>query len=239
MTPLTNAPLGIPLAVESIVGEGFTERMGRLGVFVGTTLTRLGESVAVEPVKVRGPRGEAVLSGVWAAKMVVHLDDGRRLPLLECKPGESGHVEGITGQDRIVQSMEALGLVENDRITFLRRLPPMAYNALVDGKTRVRLGEGQASKLLGQTPIGQVQFCGVGVGEDFVVTRILTGESARETFETLNIRPGTHLSLVSVQAGQVMRLGRHHPVVCVTNDGLRLYFQEKDADRILVAPTNE
>jgi hypothetical protein len=69
-----------------------------------------------------------------------------------------------------------------------------------------------------------------------VVTRILAGESARETFAALRIEPGTRLSLTSVQAGQVMRLARHHPVVCVTHDGLRLYFQEKDADRIMVAP---
>jgi len=236
VTPLTKAPLGIPLTVGKIVGQGFGSRMGRLGVFVGTSLMRLGESVTLEPVKVRGPLGEAVLSGSWAAKLVVHLDDDRRLPLLECKPGETGHVEGIIGQDRFAQSIEALGLKENDRITFVRRLPPMAYNVLVDGKTRVRLGEGQASKLLGQTPTGQVQFCGVGVGEDFVVTHILAGENARATFDSLHIKPGTRLSLTSVTAGQVMRLGRHNPVVCATSDGLRLYFQEKDADRILVAP---
>jgi Fe2+ transport system protein FeoA len=236
LTPLTKAPLGISMAVYKVVGRGFGERMARLGVFVGTTLTRLGDAVSVSPVKVRGPLGEAVLSGSWAAKMVVHLDDDRRLPLLECSPGETGHVEGVTGQDRVAESMAALGLTENDRITFVRRLPPMAYNALADGTSRVRLGEGMASKLLGQTPSGLVQFCGVGVGEAFTVTEILAGENARQTFESLGVRPGTRLVLQSVTAGQVMRLARHNPVVCVTGDGLRLYFQEKDADRILVAP---
>jgi Fe2+ transport system protein FeoA len=224
------------MTVGKVVGRGFGQRMARLGVFEGTTLTRLGDAVGVSPVKVRGPAGEAVLSGSWAAKMVVHLDDDRRLPLLECTPGATGHVEGITGQDRVAASMAALGLRENDRVTFLRRLPPMAYNALVDGKTRVRLGEDMASKLLGRTPTGPVQFCGVGVGEEFTVTEILAGENARQTFESLGIRPGTRLSLQNVTAEQVMRLTRHNPVVCVTSDGLRLYFQEKDADRILVAP---
>jgi len=236
LIPLTTARLGMPMTVEKVVGRGFGERMARLGVAVGATLTRLGDAVNVSPVKVRGPLGEAVLSASWAARMVVHLDDDRRLPLLECAPGESGHVEGVTGQDRIAASLAALGLTENDRITFVRRLPPMAYNALADGKVRVRLGEGMASKLLGQTPSGQVQFCGVGVGEDFTVTTILAGDNARETFESLGIRPGTRLVLQNVTAGQVMRLTRHNPVVCVTSDGLRLYFQQKDADRILVAP---
>jgi len=236
LTPLTKAPVGIAMTVEKVVGRGFGERMARLGVFVGTTLTRLGDAVGVSPVRVRGPGGEAVLSGSWAAKMVVHLDDDRRLPLLECTPGATGHVEGITGQDRVAESVAALGLRENDRITFLRRLPPMAYNALVDGKTRVRLGEGLASKLLGRTPSGPVQFCGVGVGEEFTVTDILAGGNARQTFESLGIRTGTRLSLLNVTAEQVMRLARHNPVVCVTRDGLRLYFQEKDADRIMVGP---
>lgn len=236
LIPLTKAPLGLSMTVHKVVGRGFGQRMSRLGVAVGTRLTRLGDAVAVSPVKVRGPRGDAVLSGSWASRMVVHLDDDRRLPLPECAPGESGHVEGITGHDRVAASLAILGLCENDRITFVRRLPPMAYNALADGRTRVRLGEGLASKLYGETPSGPAQFCAVGVGEDFRVKDILAGENARETLASMGIVPGTHLVLQNVTAGQAVHLTVHNPVACVTGDGLRLYFQEKDADRIMVGP---
>jgi hypothetical protein len=41
---------------------------------------RLNENVVIGPVRVRGPRGEATLSGGLAAKVVMHLDDDRGCP---------------------------------------------------------------------------------------------------------------------------------------------------------------
>lgn len=239
LTPLSRAPVGASLTLVRIVGEEFAERIGRLGLHEGGGLVRLDESVAVGPVKVRGPRGEAVLGGGLAAKVIVHLDDDRRLPLLECAPGEEGHVEGLTGAGPVVEALAALGITENDRIAFVRRLPPMTYHAVLDGKTRLHLDEGLAAKLLGETAAGQVQFCSVGVGEPFDTRRILAGESARETLAAMGVKEGSRLILASVGAGQVVRLAERASVVCVTGDGLRLLFREKDAERLLVSCAGE
>lgn len=235
LTTLANAPVGVPMVIDLIDGQDFASRMARLGLYKGVTLTRLDDSVAVGPAKVRGPGGEVTLSGGLAARIVIHLDDDRRQPLLECSPGETGHVEGITGHQEIEENLAALGVKENDSITFLRLLPPMLYTAIVDGKDKTQLNEGLAAKIFGDTPTGPAQFCAIGVGEEFTVRKILAGAHASETLTLSGIRPGSRLSLVQVAAAQVMTFSRHTPVVCSTRDGLRLYFHENDAERIHVS----
>lgn len=232
---LDQAPLGVALTVGKISDPGFAARMSRLGVFEGSTLTRLNEEITIDPVKVDGPKGNVVLSAWLAAKVVLHRDDDKRLPLLECKPGDSGHVEGLTGHDAVETSLGRLGVVENDRLTLVRRLPPMLYHAVVDGKHRVQLSTGLACKVLGQTPTGERQFSSVGVGEPFTVESILAGEDAAGTLAGMHIHPGVKLELTSVGSSQCVGSKAHHPIVCVTMDGLRLYFQQGDAARLLVS----
>jgi Fe2+ transport system protein FeoA len=232
---LDQAPLGVALTVGKISDPGFAARMSRLGVFEGSTLTRLNEEITVDPVKVDGPRGNVVLSAGLAARVVLHRDDDKRLPLLECNPGDSGHVEGLTGHDGVEASLKRLGVVENDRLTLVRRLPPMLYQAVVDGKDRVRLSTGLACKILGRTPTGERQFSSVGVGEPFTVESILAGEGAAATLEGMHIRPGVQLELTGVGSTQSVGSKAHQPIVCVTMDGLRLYFQRGDAARLPVS----
>ncbi|MFU2207658.1 FeoA domain-containing protein [Solidesulfovibrio sp. C21] len=234
LTTLAAAPVGVPLIIDRIAGYEFAAHMSRLGLNEGVSLTRLDDSVAIGPAKIIGPAGEITLSGWLAAKVVVHLDDNSRLPLLECVPGDSGHVEGLTGHQNIEETLATLGVRENDRITFLRRLPPMLYKAVVNGKERIQINEGLATKILGDTPSGTAQFCSVGVGEGFTVRQILAGAHASESLESLGIRPGVRLELTQVAAGQVVTFSQKTPIVCTTQDGLRLYFQDKDATRIFV-----
>lgn len=233
---LAEAAVGVSLVVRRISPQDFADRLARLGVYEGARIMRLEEAVAIGPAKIRAPGGDVTLGGWLAAKVVAHLDDDRRIPLLECAPGDTGHVEGVTGHKAMEESLAALGVAENDRITFLRRLPPMLYRAVVDGKDRIQMNEGLAAKILGDTPSGAAQFCAVGVGEPFVVSRILAGERAGETLDSLGVRPGRRLVLTDVAAGQVFGFSPHAPVACSTREGARLYFQRKDAERVLVEP---
>ncbi|WP_027183713.1 FeoA domain-containing protein [Desulfovibrio inopinatus] len=231
---LDRASIGVPLILCAITHPDLARRVSRLGLYEGATLMRLNESVVVGPIKVKGPQGDVVLSGGIAAKIVVHLDDDRRLPLLECSSGESGHIEGITGQRGVESALSDLGMRENDRITCIRRLPPMMYKVIVEKKETVQLSEGLASKVMGETSHGPTQLCSAGVGEEFRVTRILSGERGADTLSSLGIHVGSSLQLTNVATGQVLAFSHFKPVVCVTGEGLRLYFQEKDAQHLLV-----
>ncbi|CAI3219955.1 ferrous iron transport protein A [Desulfovibrio legallii] len=235
LTTLAAAPVGMPLVIERIVGPEFAARLQRLGLYEGVSLTRLDDSVAVGPAKIRGPHGEVTLGGGMAARVVIHLDNDRRQPLLECSPGDSGHVEGITGHRGVEETLATLGIKEDDRITFLRRLPPMLYKTVVDDTTTIQINEGLAAKIFGDTPLGPAQFCSVGVGEEFTVRKILGGAHAGESLELSGVRVGSRLNLVQVSAAQVMSFAHHTPVVCSTRDGLRLYFHAKDAEGIHVS----
>ncbi len=241
---LQEAPVGIPLSITHISGGAFPARMERLGLYEGARLMRLDKVDSIGPAKVRTPKGDAILSAWLAGKIVIHLDDGRRIPLPECKNGDSGHVEGVTGQSAVEEALKELGIVENDRITFLRSIPPMIYKfslyspslAQESARQKSQISEALASHLFGHTPEGPAQFSSVGVGTPFTVQRILPGGEAEATLAALHVTAGMELILESVAISHEVRLSQDAPVACVTKEGLRLYFHEQDAAKIFVAP---
>lgn len=235
ITNLAHAPAGIPLTVVHITDKDFASRLAHLGIYEGACLTRLDESIKVGPVKVKGPNGEAVLGGWLAGRVVMHLDDDRRMPLLECPPKSSGHIEGVTGNQAVEEALGILGIAENDRVTLIRRMPPMTYKVLVDKTHHEQLNEGLAATLLGDTPSGSAQFCSVGTGVPFTVRRILAGKGTTNIFTAMHIELGTQLELLSVSSSQILDFSEKHAVVCVTSEGLRLYFNESDAHDLIVS----
>lgn len=52
--------------------------------------------------------------------------------------------------------------------------------------------------------------------------------------EPLHVRPGSTLVLTSVAVTPVVGVSADNPIVCVSMDGLRLYFHKRDAERLFV-----
>ena len=205
-----------------------------MGLFEGSEITRLDQEVLIQPIRVRGPQGDAVLGGGMTMKIVVHLDDGRKLPLAEMKPDEAGHIEGLTGGRRLESALETLGLKMNDHIRMLRRLPPMEYVAVIESQGRVRLTEGMAVKIWGRMHGKSLQFVSSRAGERFHVEQILGGANACQMLGSRGIEPGKILILEGVAPAQNLRMGVRNPVVITSAEGLRLFLNLSDAEQILV-----
>jgi len=231
---LNDAPTGTPLTISRIAGEDMEGRMGRMGLFVGDTITRLDEDVALRTVRVRGPRGEVVLGSGMGGKVMTHLDDGRILPLMEMRPGDRGHVEYINAGEALRRGMAALGLDEDDPIELVRVLPPMEYTALVVGRGRVRLAEGMAAKILGRMGSTSCQFANARAGQDFTVETIIGGQRAQRAIRSLHIAPGTVLRLEMVGEAPSYRMPGRDRCVIAGSGGLRLYLRLDQADQVVV-----
>lgn len=236
---LAEAPIGAMLIIEEIVGLEFASRLSRLGLYAGASIRRLPQETAIGPAKVRGTMGDVTLSGWLAGYIVIHRDDDCRLPLLECEPGATGHVEGISGQTFIEDSLQALGIREGDRITLLRRLPPMLYQATVNGKQNVAINEVMAAHILGETAGEQAQFSSVGKGEIFTVKKILCGEDADVFLAGQGIIPGVELVLSKVSTRQNISIASSTAIACVTSVDLSLFLRERDAECIFVSLAGE
>lgn len=236
---LTHAPTGIQLTISKINDADLEERMGRMGLFVSGTITRLDEDVAFKTVRVKGPEGEVVLGGGMGGKVVVHLDDGRMVPLLEMKPGETGHVECVNGKGPLLQGMAALGLKDDDPVELIRILPPMEFIALVEGRGRIRMAEGMAAKILGRMGEIKCQFANAQRGADFIVEQIIGGRRAQRAISSLEIKPGITLQLEAVEKApsyQLTGLGR---CVISSNEGLRLFLRHDQSDMVIVSFADE
>lgn len=232
---LVDAPFDTPLMIHKVTNSNLALRINRMGLFEGSEILRLDREVLVQSVRVRGEKEDAVLGGGAAMKTVVHLDkDGRRLPLSDMQPGDTGHVEGFTSGQGLTDALAFLGIHADGPIRFIRKLPPMEYIAVVESAGRERLTEGMAAKIWGRMGGHKLQFVSARVGEQFTVDRILGGLKSRTMLQNRGISPGKHLVLEGVARAQSLRLATANPVVISSREGLRLFLSPEDAIHILV-----
>lgn len=238
---LNDAPPGQPLLVVAVRNQGLASELGKLGIRHGTELIRLEPDVSVvQPMRIRGPKGEVILTGNMASGLVVHLDDGEIAPLLDMQPGNKGHLEGITvnPDSALAETFAVLGLKENDTVELLRRLPPMEYAALVEHKRRICLPGGMAAKLWGLCQGRRMQFAAAAAAKPFTVERILGGQGAQGRIKIMGIAPGTNLVLEQVRPAQTVRVATKDPVAVSTLEGLRFWLPPQAAGLLMVKPTN-
>lgn len=229
---LKNAPFDTPLMLANIENDTLAARLQHIGLYEQTEIIRLDESLEVHSLRIRGPRGDVILGGGMGVKTIVHLDDGRRLPLIDMEPGDTGHIEGFTGGTSLVHTLEVLGFREDSPITLIRKLPPMDYITLILKGDRIRLSEGDAAKLWGSVQDVEMQYSLAPVEKEFIVKEILGGKRAQERIRGRGIRPGSILMLEGVEQAQSVQLTRHGGLVISTRDGLHLHLPEGEGDRI-------
>ncbi|PIE68769.1 MAG: FeoA family protein [Deltaproteobacteria bacterium] len=231
--PLIDAPKNTTLLLSSVKGTALRHRLRRMGLFEGEQIVRLDEEVRVQPVRIRSEKGTVVVSGGMAMKIVVHLDDGRKLPLMEMNPREQGHIEGVTCGRALQSALAILGIDLDARITFVRRLPPMEYVVETADAGLLHLPEGMAAKVVGTCGGKKTQLVQATSGEPFVITHILGGKGGGTGM--YGMRVGDELMLNNVRSAQALPMGQiKSPVIVTSPAGLRLFFERMDAAGILV-----
>jgi Fe2+ transport system protein FeoA len=236
--PLSQAPFDQPLTLRRVENAELEAMLAHLGLSKGQTCFRQDEEVLLHPVRVRSANGDVVLGGGMAMRVIVHLEDGRRMPLTDLSAGQTGHIEGTTCEVKLAESLAVLGLRENDVITYLRQLPNMDYIAIVGQDRRERLTEGMAAKIWGRIGDRSLQFVSAGKGQPFVVEKILGGSRAFKALEEHGILPGKTIVLEGVAPTQSFAMTAHEPVVITTKDGLHLHLRPGQANRIFVKPSD-
>lgn len=232
---LSQAPSGTSLTVTKIADKGLALQLERMGIFTDSVVSRLDQEVALQTVRIKGPKGEVVLGGGMGGKVVAHLDDGRILPLSEMEPGETGHIEGVTGGTALTDALAVLGLKDDDEIVLIRKLPPMEYITVVEGRGRIRLPEGMAAKIIGNMGGFSCQYATAQAGTSFIVDRVIGGERARRAIDSLDIREGTVLTLQSVEKAASIHMTGQDRVVLHSREGLRLFLRRDQAELVIVA----
>ncbi len=225
---LIDAPRNTPLVLSCIKDVNLRHRLHRMGLFEGGQIVRLDEEVHVRPVRIRSAGGTVVVSGGMAMKIVVHLDDERKLPLVEMQPQEEGHIEGITCGRTLQSALRILGIDLDARITFIRQLPPMEYVVETASGT-VQLPEGMAARIVGTCGGQKAQLVQAKSGEPFVITHILGKQGG------YGLHEGDELVLNNVRPAQTLPVGKaKSPVIVTGPSGLRLFFDRVDASGIQV-----
>lgn len=235
--PLNKAPFDCSLYLYCIEDKYLAEQLQKMGLYIGNEVSRMDEAMIVQPIRVRTRTGEVVLGGGMGMKTIVHLDDNRRIPLLDMEPGESGHIEGTTGGRGLTESLETLGIRDNEMITLIRKLPPMEYTVRIDHKHLQHLTEGDAARIWGGDRDRTGQFSFASKRHDFQVEKLLGGIKATSRLKQMDIKLGTILTLESVGSTQTLQLGATDQLVISSPDGLHLHLPEHVGNKIFVRST--
>ncbi len=231
---LTNAPFEKSLLLVKVTDPSLALRFRHIGVFEGMELIRIKEDVKLQPIRVEGSKGYAVIGGGMSSKIIVRLDDGGKSSLAEMEPDETGYIAGLTGGPELSAALQVLGFKNNEKITLIRRLPPMEYVAFMEKKGKIRLTESMAAKIWGEMDKKLVQFNFARKGKNFLVKSILGGRNAREMLLSRSIEAERILVLEGVTPARNLYLCKHDPLVVSTKDGLRLFLKKQDCEQIFV-----
>lgn len=232
--PLNQAPFDQSLELCSIKNNYLAAQLQKMGLYIGNEIIRMDETLIVQAIRIRTKSGEVILSGGMGVKTIAHLDDGRRIPLLDMELGETGHIEGITGGHELAATLKELGLKENEQITLLRKLPPMEYNARINSKGILHLNEGEAARIWGECNGRNGQFSLSSVHCNFHVKKLLGGDQATSRLKHAGLESGSILTLESVSSTQTLQLGTTDQMVISSPDGLHLHLSESAGNEILV-----
>ena len=106
---LTNAPFEKSLLLIKVTDPSLALRLRHIGVFEGMELIRIKDDVKLQPIRVEGSKGYAVIGGGMSSKIIVRLDDGRKSSLAEMEPDETGYIAGLTGGPELSAALQVLG----------------------------------------------------------------------------------------------------------------------------------
>jgi Fe2+ transport system protein FeoA len=79
-----------------------------------------------------------------------------------------------------------------------------------------------------------MQFVSARAGEPFHMTQVLGGSRVRRMLQAQGIEPGKVLTLEEVAQAQSLPSRVRNPVVIFSREGLRLFLERHEGERILV-----
>jgi Fe2+ transport system protein FeoA len=231
---LIQAHAGEPLFVAGITSTRLACQFSQMGIEEGSEIMKVDEEIPLQPVWIKGPWGEAILSKGMAAQVVVHLADGDRRPLAELTQGQIGHLEGLSDGVDLMKVLQDLGLELSHPIRLFRKLPPVEYVADLDRERSVHMTGGMACRIWGATNDREMQFAAALMMNPFKVLRILGEKEAATPINSLGISPGAHLRLRNLEPSRVSHSSALGQIIIADQNNLRVLISETMASRILV-----
>jgi Fe2+ transport system protein FeoA len=188
----------ITVTVKKIDGGLEVKRnLEELGIAEGTELTVVATEpvhVHVGPISLKAGEKEAVIARGWADKVYVE-KEGETVPLLRLETGEKGTLKTIEGGKTFKDYLSGLGIEKGSEVEFLRHLPDDTLVFKIDDK-EIRMGEGQASKVLVEREEQSIQVNYLKEGEKSKISKIIGGTELKDKFEQLGIEEGKEITLV-------------------------------------------
>lgn len=202
MKLLTDIEPEAKVTVKKIEGGSEVKRqLQDLGISEGIELIMLAQTPSHEhsgaiSVKI-GDREVALGHGV--AEKIYMDKGGVMLSLLELEQGDKGVVRALGGGKDFVGWLSELGINEGTEVEFLGHKPDSTLIFRVEDK-EIKMGEGQASKVLAQYEGSPIQINYLKEGEKANVIRLIGGTSVKERLEEMGLKEGAEITLIRKEA---------------------------------------
>lgn len=177
-------------------GPEIKKHLEDLGVAEGIELTVLATQAQHEhrgPISLKIAGREIILAQGMADKVYVE-KEGTLLPLLRLEEGDKGTVKSIEGGKDFKNWLSGLGIEEGIEVEFLRHIPDDTLVFEVDNK-KIKLGEGEASKVFAKYGGKSIQVNYLKEGGTAKTTKVIGGTGVRQKLEELGVKEGTEITL--------------------------------------------
>lgn len=173
-----------------------------LGIEKGTELTVVANEpihIHAGPISFKTEEGEAIIARGWADKVYVE-KNGRTVPMLRLEAGEKGTIKSTESGEALSDWFSLIGIKEDKEIEFLRHLPDDTLVLRVDGK-EIKIGEGEASKILVEQKGKSMQANYLEQGEKAKVVKVFGGTTLSKKFEGREVKEEKEITLVRREKG--------------------------------------
>ena len=167
-------------------GTEIKEHLEHLGIAEGVKLTVLAtEPVHVHwgPISVKVADKEVIVAHGWADRIYVE-KEGEILPFLRLEEGDKGVVKTIEEGKEVEKLLAEFGVKEGAELTLLHHVPDRTIVFKIDDE-EIKMGEGQASKVLVEHEGKTLQINYLKEGTKAKISKIIGGTRLKEKFEQM------------------------------------------------------
>jgi Fe2+ transport system protein FeoA len=204
MKSLTDIKPETKVTVKKIEGGSEVKRqLEDLGICEGIELNVMAQTPSHEhsgtiSVKI-GDREVALGHGV--AEKIYMDKGGVMLSLLELEQGDKGVVRTFGGGKDFAGWLSELGINEGTEVEFLRHKPDSTLIFKAEDR-EIKMGEGQASKVMVAYEGSPIQINYLTEGEKANVITIIGGTSIKEMLEEMGLEEGAEITLIGKEAAR-------------------------------------
>ncbi len=195
---LSNAPYEQLLKITAIFDNDLENELRRSGLRVGDECHK-HLPASLPSLRLKIDKKSVVLGGGLTRKILISCG-GTEKCLDEIRFKDEAVISAVKGGKMLQNSLQRLGVYPEKKLRLMRRLPPMEYVLRLNNRSRIKISESTAARVIGRHEDSDpLQLSAARVELDFSITEIIGGRKFAAFLKELGLKCGEKIVLEGVE----------------------------------------